>query len=208
MRGAPWNDEQYGNREGIIPAYAGSTDSSIGPSARRQDHPRVCGEHCCLAPLDTPSEGSSPRMRGALHVGLAPGGAHGIIPAYAGSTLAAGSSAIASRDHPRVCGEHGPDPQILRETAGSSPRMRGARDGIQALSALGRIIPAYAGSTWVLLCTVMICPDHPRVCGEHAFLVFENPRVMGSSPRMRGARHYGCSGYFLFRIIPAYAGST
>ena len=172
----------------IIPAYAGSTKYEFHRRVRRK--------------------GSSPRMRGALHVGLAPGGAHGIIPAYAGSTLAAGSSAIASRDHPRVCGEHYATAQEGISNGGSSPRMRGARDGIQALSALGRIIPAYAGSTWVLLCTVMICPDHPRVCGEHATTDVVATFCLGSSPRMRGALENIVISLQSRGIIPAYAGST
>ena len=55
---------------GIIPAYAGNTDSGKGCYHRCTDHPRVCGEHPC-SPYPTEH-------------------CRGIIPAYAGNTLAIG----------------------------------------------------------------------------------------------------------------------
>ena len=93
------------------------------------------------------------------------------------------------RDHPRVCGEH--------------------LDTSHRRLQVSRIIPAYAGSTLILLARPAVplgsSPrmrgarrsrrrssgprrDHPRVCGEHGEL------HVGRAPR-RG-------------IIPAYAGST
>ena len=135
---------------GIIPAYAGSTltqrartapptgssphtrgaPRATGAGQRRgRDHPRIRGEHQ------------------VVHAQRAE--ARGIIPAYAGSTMSAslsstsypGSSphtrgapvsvpprARASRDHPRIRGEHG----CL----------------VGGLGCLLGIIPAYAGSTF------------------------------------------------------------
>ena len=52
------------------------------------DHPRIRGEHAFgthRVPIDV---GSSPHTRGARAVRHRPGGAAGIIPAYAGSTNA------------------------------------------------------------------------------------------------------------------------
>ena len=57
---------------GIIPAYAGSTGNSIQNSSIDMDHPRIRGEHSRLTAARTP--------------------ARWIIPAYAGSTLAAAPS--------------------------------------------------------------------------------------------------------------------
>ena len=70
------------------------------------DHPRVCGEH--LTPLDymVLFLGSSPRMRGAQNLESCLTFTHGIIPAYAGSTLILSAFYSLIRDHPRVCGEH------------------------------------------------------------------------------------------------------
>ena len=52
------------------------------------------------------------------------------------------------------------------------------------------------------------CGDHPRVCGEHAYVSIIPSMKGGSSPRMRGAHLGGQLGASVHRIIPAYAGST
>ena len=88
MRGAPSRPPVRFSTLGIIPAYAGST---CGKQCRRPgepDHPRVCGEHCgkqCRRPGEP---GSSPRMRGAPMWKIDGQSTLGIIPAYAGSTVA------------------------------------------------------------------------------------------------------------------------
>ena len=51
-------------------------------------------------------EGSSPRMRGTLHRDDDGEFGYGIIPAYAGNTLADSKPPNYGGDHPRVCGEH------------------------------------------------------------------------------------------------------
>ncbi len=70
------------------------------------------------------------------------------------------------------------------------------------------IIPADAGST---------CPetvprtwrwDHPRGCGEHPAVLVPDARMVGSSPRMRGALHPLEDVVRDTGIIPADAGST
>ena len=45
MRGAPGRACPTGFRNGIIPAYAGSTQATRIRYRPRRDHPRVCGEH-------------------------------------------------------------------------------------------------------------------------------------------------------------------
>ena len=147
MRGAlSWHRVQR-RVPGIIPAYAGSTGWWAGRKRLRRDHPRVCGEHLRLRNRQYRRRGSSPRMRGALvsHDELMLSA--GIIPAYAGSTLAARRDARHRQDHPRVCGEHSAVPRLSFSKRGSSPRMRGAhRRGVVRRLRDG-IIPAYAGST-------------------------------------------------------------
>ena len=66
MRGAPLVADAVRGRDGIIPAYAGST----APSRKVEVH----------------GLGSSPRMRGAPSLRALASAARGIIPAYAGST--------------------------------------------------------------------------------------------------------------------------
>ena len=93
-------------QQGIIPAYAGNTSGSAFLNTLKRDHPRVCGEHrnavCVVGVL----EGSSPRMRGTLHIGELEDYTDGIIPAYAGNTSFFLLSVLLGWDHPRVCGEH------------------------------------------------------------------------------------------------------
>ena len=73
---------------------------------------------------------------------------------------------------------------------------------------MGRIIPAYAGSTSSYPTCELPRTDHPRIRGEHPSGASGSPSVAGSSPHTRGAlrQQYlprpGCG------IIPAYAGST
>ncbi len=152
----------------IIPAYAGSTDLGSPPVRRRQDHPRLRGEHRsvrsgCVRPC-----GSSPPTRGAQANNWRLDAVTRIIPAYAGSTGAVrshtwplpGSSPPTrgarvpfvvthgrSPDHPRLRGEHAPDVELVGIAYGSSPPTRGAPDPDHRAGTSRRIIPAYAGST-------------------------------------------------------------
>ena len=86
-------------------------------------------------------------MRGARARRAANTDCHGIIPAYAGSTTQKGISWTLVRDHPRVCGEHDTERNIMDFSKGSSPRMRGAPLEDMWPALYRGIIPAYAGST-------------------------------------------------------------
>ena len=55
-----------------------------------RDHPRIRGEHTSLRNGVPPDDGSSPHTRGALPAIQAGAPDLGIIPAYAGSTIASG----------------------------------------------------------------------------------------------------------------------
>ena len=147
MRGAQHNLPGAGHRDGIIPAYAGSTAQFLGHRPELRDHPRVCGEHETLLNNDAAASGSSPRMREARGRGDAAGNLDGIIPAYAGSTYYCYLAWLQIWDHPRVCGEHYPPKLSEAYGLGSSPRMRGARSCEGGRKQAWRIIPAYAGST-------------------------------------------------------------
>ena len=65
MRGAPARRSVPVPGDGIIPAYAGSTDQEVLTAFVEEDHPRVCGEHGMQDLGNTWNAGSSPRMRGA-----------------------------------------------------------------------------------------------------------------------------------------------
>ena len=71
---------------GLIPAYAGSTDTYSQSLKVDGAHPRLRGEHAKRGINSVSEMGSSPLTRGALvgdHIGLR---VHRLIPAYAGST--------------------------------------------------------------------------------------------------------------------------
>ena len=90
----------------IIPADAGSTGSISALTLHLTDHPRGCGEHLHACAWHPCSSGSSPRMRGALHVATHADSLSRIIPADAGSTRKTSGSLMPPWDHPRGCGEH------------------------------------------------------------------------------------------------------
>ena len=85
-RGALQFREFVGVAEGIIPAYAGSTEDPHPRGSGVQDHPRIRGEHARPRVTSRGTDGSSPHTRGALPERHCFRGESGIIPAYAGST--------------------------------------------------------------------------------------------------------------------------
>ncbi len=168
----------------------------------------MCGEHCAMASTSHPRSGSSPRVRGALGEQVARLHLRGIIPACAGSTGSRQASPRPWRDHPRVCGEHHAFASSSTSRRGSSPRVRGARSDGKNMANRSGIIPACAGSTRCPRATRPAAGDHPRVCGEHAFLTDTTGNRRGSSPRVRGARPRPPRVDEERGIIPACAGST
>ena len=175
---------------------------------RVPDHPRIRGEHRGRSSKADIVAGSSPHTRGAperlrprvFGLGSSPHtrGAPEqpstkslwcrIIPAYAGSTPDAGDGGTARPDHPRIRGEHLPKPPAKTGSVGSSPHTRGAQHRRPKRGVLGRIIPAYAGSTPWLHVKPESSSDHPRIRGEHAATKDPGARIAGSSPHTRGAR--------------------
>ena len=110
---------------GIIPACAGNTLEAARRACGERDHPRVCGEHFGTSGVPYCAMGSSPRVRGTLAALTARNDAAGIIPACAGNTTSTAHIAAATRDHPRVCGEHSFTCSNISLISGSSPRVRG-----------------------------------------------------------------------------------
>ena len=74
----------------------------------------------------------------------------GLIPAYAGSTIARLHFMSSPRAHPRLRGEHATENRKYAFPWGSSPPTRGALDHCAVLNLDTGLIPAYAGSTVVV----------------------------------------------------------
>ena len=193
---------------GIIPACAGSTRTLRGFRTGRWDHPRMCGEHYVHRPQLDWDVGSSPHVRGARCFATVFLDGFGIIPACAGSTCPSRPSAATAGDHPRMCGEHAHVSHWSRSHVGSSPHVRGAQSADEVEVELRGIIPACAGSTFVIVYPPRFSRDHPRMCGEHLWMQASTGATSGSSPHVRGALWPRVSGRASIGIIPACAGST
>ena len=167
MRGTPRISRNTDWILGIIPAYAGNTNSANPKGFSARDHPRICGEHFTYRDGLTTLQGSSPHMRGTLVEQVTPCGIDGIIPAYAGNTLGCPCPCESDGDHPRICGEHPYRIIPIPEDMGSSPHMRGTLKLGGSGVSNGGIIPAYAGNTCMPNSILHHLRDHPRICGEH-----------------------------------------
>ena len=207
-RGAQSPSALAGACGGIIPAYAGSTLSNTVSCRHLRDHPRIRGEHQTSSIRRKALVGSSPHTRGALDAPSPLRSGLGIIPAYAGSTGGRDVVVAVTADHPRIRGEHKDFGMPIRRFAGSSPHTRGAHAALAVPRPLGRIIPAYAGSTGCFSFRGASSPDHPRIRGEHSWRMFSGTVTAGSSPHTRGARRPARHPDPRRGIIPAYAGST
>ena len=168
MRGKPREPVEDAEPRGITPADAGKTAIVADVSARRQDHPRGCGENDLHFVRAMNATGSPPRMRGKPLQHLGYSRQDRITPADAGKTNFSSTGINTEWDHPRGCGEN----KRLRNTApplrgitpadagktiigaigrctmkGSPPRMRGKLLLSSALAVGQRITPADAGKT-------------------------------------------------------------
>ena len=147
----------------------------------------MCGEHRSIVGIGVACQGSSPHVRGARRPrqpGIRP---NGIIPACAGSTQVRLRRRPWTEDHPRMCGEHRSGFNALFFLTGSSPHVRGARNGLNLSIVRGGIIPACAGSTPDTFSASPRTWDHPRMCGEHKAIAIGARATTGSSPHVRGA---------------------
>ena len=88
MRGTPHSLTLTRTMKGLIPTYAGNTGAYHTTAPTTGAHPHVCGEHSDWVTNKIPQAGSSPRMRGTPGVAVDPGRDPGLIPTYAGNTLA------------------------------------------------------------------------------------------------------------------------
>ena len=150
---------------GLIPAGAGQTRTRHGERRRGRAHPRRCGADR-TAPGRTPvPHGSSPQVRGRLHVERHVGARRGLIPAGAGQTPDNFTSGYGQRAHPRRCGAD--DWALPHDTVfpGSSPQVRGRPAAVHPSQPAPGLIPAGAGQTTQTVRPPHLARAHPRRCG-------------------------------------------
>ena len=192
----------------LIPAWAGKTRGYGRADRGLTAHPRVGGENVTqLAPGEL-SNGSSPRGRGKLLVGVGGRLRPRLIPAWAGKTMTAIEARACSGAHPRVGGENVGGPLAVFGVPGSSPRGRGKRERSGLLARPGGLIPAWAGKTPAGSRSGSACRAHPRVGGENPARPASTTARQGSSPRGRGKPADSPEAPEAPGLIPAWAGKT
>ena len=107
----------------------------------------MCGEHPAIRRITKATRGSSPRVRGTQTRREQILDRLRFIPACAGNTVTLCTSQVLTSVHPRVCGEHTKLGAKNEEITGSSPRVRGTRQGKAYAKGEHRFIPACAGNT-------------------------------------------------------------
>ena len=152
--------------------------------------------------------GSSPRVRGTLCIYRDAAGPGRFIPAGAGNTFHGSGDFLFWPVHPRGCGEHEASERRISSATGSSPRVRGTPRSTRCRAIWRRFIPAGAGNTGDYPVSHATGAVHPRGCGEHRGSRPADPRVYGSSPRVRGTQRSGENRIQAGRFIPAGAGNT
>ena len=195
----------------IIPAYAGSTMITCSSvpgrkgssphtrgarrragrrSPRRRDHPRIRGEHSSRTNLHDAAHGIIPAYAGSTTKSVMPNGkTQGSSPHTRGALFRYHLFQAVIEDHPRIRGEHRKYPLSFRKSLWIIPAYAGS-----TLLSLTHNLPCLGSSPHTRGAPSSICHlsnsfwDHPRIRGEHI-----NDRSGVNSVR---------------RIIPAYAGST
>ena len=195
MRGTPLGILPYLMMVRITPACAGNTICRSLAVCRWRDHPRMCGEHSDKTLIISSPMGSPPHVRGTLKFSISLPAKTRITPACAGNTSWGDGSTCGFSDHPRMCGEHAIKAVAGEIRAGSPPHVRGTLLLLPHLDKCHRITPACAGNTSGCSTTFVAPTDHPRMCGEHIYLVKSKGTYNGSPPHVRGTHCHLGSGY-------------
>ena len=207
-RGPRGHHPARAGREGLTPAFAGTTERDPGRDPRRPAHPRVRGDHA-LPFMNCPGGvGSPPRSRGPRELRRKWQVGKRLTPAFAGTTTRTPRRFRRSAAHPRVRGDHPPSGLYRFGDAGSPPRSRGPRGSYAADLPAQRLTPAFAGTTVPGAPRGPRAPAHPRVRGDHCRRSGGCCPSAGSPPRSRGPRRLRQLEVGGHGLTPAFAGTT
>ena len=173
---------------GITPAHAGKRMNGSLKAKVVWDHPRACGEKGPAGRVQESGQGSPPRMRGKDGLSVL--------------------SVSPLRDHPRACGEKLIQAVQSDTGLGSPPRMRGKVLDLLVVSLVVGITPAHAGKRRTPAGHRSTTQDHPRACGEKAYINAAMDSGVGSPPRMRGKANEVVLCFLPGGITPAHAGKS
>ena len=154
----------------FIPAGAGNTSAWMHTSYVCAVHPRRSGEHFSSTFLARSACGSSPQERGTHSAAWWSMARHRFTPAGAGNTPKYQIYMTWTAVHPRRSGEHLCSFPVNSAICGSSPQERGTPCKTQSTALFARFIPAGAGNTLALMCSIADATVHPRRSGEHPSL--------------------------------------
>ena len=166
-RGKPAGRRSLPTTGRLIPAHAGKTAVSTSRCSRPTAHPRSRGENRESGSGKAYTAGSSPLTRGKRPP-TPPTDTHPrLIPAHAGKTRGYLRCAPRREAHPRSRGENRVPTMVASVCRGSSPLTRGKHPGYWFSVFRGRLIPAHAGKTRVVVCRAGQVGAHPRSRGEN-----------------------------------------
>ena len=149
-------------------------------------HLRVGGEQNDGRIAQQGDDGSSPRGRGTGKALNRHAGDERVIPAWAGNRLPQLPEWRSATGHPRVGGEQGCFIRGKLPPGGSSPRGRGTEAVFSGRLLIVRVIPAWAGNSFLPRRMPSRSAGHPRVGGEQGGSRLRQMGCCGSSPRGRG----------------------
>ncbi len=212
----------------FTPTRVGSTGHTHLPRDHDTVHPHACGEHDGKDLVCKPRIGSPPRVWGARVLDLPFLRRKRFTPTRVGSTFTTGQIRVDTAVHPHACGEHptfhigaasssGSPPRVwgalLRENrlqyvCGSPPRVWGAHIPPAPLLLGTRFTPTRVGSTPPHPRRPAARSVHPHACGEHELCEFLPGVLVGSPPRVWGARVRSGKQPGTARFTPTRVGST
>ncbi len=208
VRGNQVLEEVGSGVEGSIPAGAGEPRSGRGLRRCWKVYPRGCGGTVRGSTPSLGRHGLSPRVRGNRVGPPLPLRRGGSIPAGAGEPMRPRRRNWLTTVYPRGCGGTQKRPGAKALLEGLSPRVRGNRPRVHAVTWPPRSIPAGAGEPRRPAVAPPTGWVYPRGCGGTDAPTPAELVDYGLSPRVRGnLRMYSC-GCAPWRVYPRGCGGT